>query len=102
MKKLYGIMGFAGFVIMLGAAGGAERVSFSETLSVMVFGLILFGSSFLLVKSHNMRMRRRRQLIIKANSIKKEAGLQYIPQKRLANAGITAIVTGKINSPELC
>ena len=102
MKKMYGIMGFAGFVIMLGAAGGAERVCFSETFSVMMFGLVLFGLSFLLVKSHNMRMRRRRQLIIKANSVKKETVLQYVPQPKRANAGIIAIVTGKINSPELC
>ncbi len=102
MKKLYGIMGFAGFIIMIGAAGGADRVSFAETLGVMSLGLALFTMSFLLIKSHNMRMRRRRQLIIKANNLKKETMLQYFPEKRSAKTGIAAIVTCKINSPELC
>lgn len=102
MKKLYGIIGFAGFVLMLGAAGGAESVSFAETLWLMMSGLALFTLSFIFIKSHNMRMRRRRQLVIQAKRLKHESVLQYHSEKKCAREGIAAIVSGKINSPELC
>ena len=36
MKNLYGIMGFIGFIIMIGAAGGADSVSFFTCTCVMI------------------------------------------------------------------
>lgn len=103
MKKLYGLMGFIGFFIMLGGAGGADRVSFGTVFWVMTSGLFLIVLSMLLIKSHNMRMRKRRYLYMRRkNEHICSDELHFAIYKRKTPEGISQIIKGKINSPELC
>lgn len=109
MKKLYGLMGLTGFVLMIGAAGASERVSFYKTAAMMAFGLALLLVSLLLTKSHNMRMRKKRQLYMKRKSELKRGLCETASVKRRIPAGVSEIIGSgvksvyhEINSPELC
>lgn len=102
MKTLYGIIGFTGFFILIGGAGGAERVSFSTMVSVTLFGLTLMLSSIVLVNMRTARLKRKRHIYMKrrAETIRKNAKIANV-QRNIPN-GITMIVSGKIKSLELC
>lgn len=103
MKKLYGLMGLTGFIMMVGGAGGADAVSFGEALGVMTIGLSLLLLSLALVKFHNMRMRKRRQLYMKRKAAYcRNTAAECVTLHRRTPAGITEIISGKRNSPELC
>lgn len=108
MKKLYGLMGLTGFILMIGTAGASERASFHETAVMMAFGLALLLVSLLLTKSHNIRMRKRRQLYMKRKSELKKALGETASVKRRIPSGISEIIGSgvksvchEINSPEL-
>ena len=103
MKKLYGLMGFIGFFIMLGGAGGADRVSFLTSLAVMCAGLFIIASSMLLIKSYNMKARKRRAAYLKRQAAhRKSINADCVVYHGKTPEGIAQIISGKINSLELC
>ena len=111
MKKIYGLMGFSGFAVMLGGAGGADNASFFVSLMIMISGLALILISMFLTQRRIMKMRKKRHLYMKRKS-------EYCAQvaKSCVNVyhktpcGIAEIISEKIsfpeptkiNSPELC
>ena len=103
MKTIYGIMGFIGLMTMIGGAGCADHVSFGKAMGVMFSGLALLMLSMLLIKIHDIRMRRKRHMYMRR-------GAQYINAtvqsrkicRRKTPEGISMIISGKIKSLELC
>lgn len=85
MKKFLGFIIFTGFMIMLGAAGGAENpnTSFAETLGLEILGMTVFlgGISAL---SHYKRYRRRalrsRKIAKRAVTIRAKERKSYVPE----------------------
>ena len=103
MKKIYGLMGLTGFILMIGGAGGADTTSFMTSFYIMTAGLALILLSLMLVKSHNIRMRKKRYLYMKRKAEhEKNVASVYIPVERKTPSGISAIISGTLNSPELC
>ena len=88
MKKILGFIIFTGFMIMLGAAGGAENpnTSFVETLVLEIVGMILFigGISAL---SHYKRYRRR---ILRSRKIAKRSVSIRAKERALCIPKLTA------------
>ena len=102
MKTVYEVMGFIGFIIMIGGAGGADSVGFGTVFGVMASGLFIMLCSMLLIKSHNMRMKKRKYLRMR-KKVEYRAPVQNNEMcRRKTSKGISLIVSGKINSPELC
>lgn len=103
MKTLYEIMGFTGFFIVLAGAGCNEDVSFWKAMIIMLFGFSLMLLSSLFMKLRILRLRKRRRKLytkripqtLKINADSTESA-RNIPE------GISLIISGKINSLELC
>ena len=60
MKKLYGLFGFAGFIFIVSAAGGADTAPIGVSVAFMLMGIAMMVTSELLVGLHNRRARQRR------------------------------------------
>ena len=60
MKKIYKALGFIGFFLVIGSAGGADTADFKTTVILMLAGLAMMASAPLLVKIHTKRLRYRR------------------------------------------
>ena len=93
MKKLYGITGLSGFFIMIGAAGGADSAEVGKVILLMLAGLVMMTSSYLLVKIYDYKARLRRRAFVKKYGIAK-----YRAEKQRT----TVVADRRITTPELC
>ena len=60
MKKIYGLIGFAGFILLVGAAGGAQDTSVATSLILMLTGFCMLVSSEILIRRYDYRLRQKR------------------------------------------
>lgn len=60
MKKAYGLLGFAGFVFIVGAAGGADTAPVGVSAALMCLGFVMMVLSELFVGLYNRRIRLRK------------------------------------------
>ena len=54
MKKLYGLLGFAGFIFIVSAAGGADTAPIGVSVAFMLMGIAMMVTSELLVGLHGL------------------------------------------------
>lgn len=97
MKKLYGIMGLAGFILIIGAAGGADNTDFSTTVVLMLTGVAMLCLSPLLTRIH-IRYRKYRRIVRRKNS----AGISFYKALNVIEREDTRKVSQHIKSLELC
>ena len=100
MKKIYGLLGFVGFGLLIGAVGGADTASFGVSVLLMCAGLLMMVMSELLVATYNRRRKARKLIKRKQNTM-----LGTLPEKKLvygASAHQHPCKRIKCMEPELC
>lgn len=94
MKKIYGLIGFSGFSIVLLAAS-AEEMNFTHCTLLVLFGVILICLSVILNRIRILKMRRQRRAYIAYIKTVKTASFRAqknINRRRTAKPGILEII----------
>ncbi len=105
MKKIYGLLGFTGFILLVGAAGGADDTSVGVSLLLMLAGLGMLISSEILVRRYDYRMKLKRIAAgrkLAAREIKRVS----VPETRPCYAYATGKKKSgrriRVTNPEMC
>ena len=105
MKKIYGLIGFAGLILLVGAAGGADNTSVGMSLFLMLAGLCMMILSEMFIRRYDYIMKCKR---IKAG---RKIATRQIKKVSVPEARQSPVyVAGKKNSerrirvtnPEMC
>ena len=103
MRKLYGVIGFLGFIIIIGGTGDFDNASFAQTLKHMTIGSVMLFGSIIFSKIHKLQRRRNKAFSYKTMPYRR---VRFCEQKRESGReistrikpGIASIIKGNYST----